>query len=170
MLFVSLILVIVAAVTLILGVFQPGLELIYVSIGTCVAAMAVLGAGVLLRRRQTTSARPPASYGAGAPAPAAGRAAPGRAAPGRAAAGGGDAAVSAARGCAEPASAEPSSASVATPRGSLSEIKDLSPAKRDVLLARFGSEDGVAAASEAELHAVPGIGARLAAAIKHHLA
>jgi hypothetical protein len=60
--FLSLVLVIVAAVTLVLGVFQDGLVLIYVSIATCVAAMAVLGAGVLLRRREET-ATGPASYG-----------------------------------------------------------------------------------------------------------
>ncbi|WP_083441764.1 histone H1-like repetitive region-containing protein [Nitriliruptor alkaliphilus] len=62
MIFLSLVLVIVAAVTLVLGVFQDGLVLIYVSIATCVAAMAVLGAGVLLRRREEASAGP-AGYG-----------------------------------------------------------------------------------------------------------
>ncbi len=64
MIFLSLVLVIVAAVTLVLGVFQDGLVLIYVSIATCVAAMAVLGAGVLLRRREEASALPTGYAGA----------------------------------------------------------------------------------------------------------
>jgi hypothetical protein len=63
----SLVLVIVAAVTLVLGVFQDGLTLIYVSIGTCLAAMVLLGIGVLMRRREDTQAAPsPAGYGPGA--------------------------------------------------------------------------------------------------------
>jgi hypothetical protein len=62
----SLVLVIVAAVTLVLGVFQDGLTLIYVSIGTCLAAMVLLGVGVLMRRREDAQ---PASSGYG---PAAG--------------------------------------------------------------------------------------------------
>lgn len=61
MIFVSLILVIVAAVTLVLGIFADGLGLVYVSIGACLGAMAVLGVGGLLRRR-SSSAPPPAGY------------------------------------------------------------------------------------------------------------
>jgi DNA uptake protein ComE-like DNA-binding protein len=50
----SLILVIAAAVLLVVGVFQDGLLLIYLSIASCLAAMALLGVGVLLRRQQGT--------------------------------------------------------------------------------------------------------------------
>jgi hypothetical protein len=56
--FVSLILVIVAAVTLVLGIFADGLGLVYVSIGTCLGAMAVLGVGGLLHRRASAAAQP----------------------------------------------------------------------------------------------------------------
>jgi hypothetical protein len=48
----SLILVIAAAVLLVVGVFQDGLLLIYLSIASCLMAMALLGIGVLLRRKQ----------------------------------------------------------------------------------------------------------------------
>jgi hypothetical protein len=69
----SLILVIAAAVLLVVGVFQDGLLLVYLSIGSCLAAMALLGAGVLVRRRDGASAAPaygmPATATAG-PAPA----------------------------------------------------------------------------------------------------
>jgi DNA uptake protein ComE-like DNA-binding protein len=52
----SLVLVIAAAVLLVLGIFfQDGLLLIYLSIGSCLLAMALLGAGVLLRRRETAT-------------------------------------------------------------------------------------------------------------------
>jgi DNA uptake protein ComE-like DNA-binding protein len=47
----SLVLVIAAAVLLVLGVFQDGLLLIYLSIASCLLAMGLLGVGVLLRRR-----------------------------------------------------------------------------------------------------------------------
>lgn len=52
MIVLSLLLVIVAAVLLVLGIFNSsGLGLIYGSIGACVAAMVLLGIGVLQRRR-----------------------------------------------------------------------------------------------------------------------
>ncbi|MDX1657247.1 MAG: helix-hairpin-helix domain-containing protein [Nitriliruptorales bacterium] len=51
MIVLSLILVIAAAVLLIAGFFQTGLELIYASIAACVLAMIFLGIGVLQRRR-----------------------------------------------------------------------------------------------------------------------
>lgn len=56
MIVLSLILVIAAAVLLVLGVFQDGLLLIYLSIASCLLAMALLGIGVLLRRRDPTAA------------------------------------------------------------------------------------------------------------------
>lgn len=66
MIVLSLILVIVAAVTLIAGIFQSdSLLLIYVSIGACVGAMVLLGIGVLARRRTTTPATE-GGYGPGA--------------------------------------------------------------------------------------------------------
>jgi hypothetical protein len=52
----SLVLVIVAAVLLVLGVFQDGLLLIYLSISSCLLAMGLLGIGVLLRRREVKPA------------------------------------------------------------------------------------------------------------------
>jgi hypothetical protein len=61
----SLVLVIVAAVTLVLGVFQDGLTLIYFSIGACLAAMVLLGIGVLLRRRADAGGEAPATAGYG---------------------------------------------------------------------------------------------------------
>jgi DNA uptake protein ComE-like DNA-binding protein len=64
----SLVLVIAAAVLLVLGIFfQDGLLLIYLSIGSCLLAMALLGAGVLLRRREVTAA----AVGGGTAAPSA---------------------------------------------------------------------------------------------------
>jgi predicted flap endonuclease-1-like 5' DNA nuclease len=62
--FLSLVLVIVAAVALVLGLFQDGLVLIYVSMVTTLAAMLVLAVASLLRRRQEAAAAP-ASYGGG---------------------------------------------------------------------------------------------------------
>ncbi len=52
MIVLSFVLVIVAAVTLVIGLFQTdsGLEWIWASIGSCVAAMVFLGIGVLQRR------------------------------------------------------------------------------------------------------------------------
>ncbi len=52
MIVVSFVLVIVAAVTLVIGLFQTdtGLEWIWASIGSCIAAMVFLGIGVLQRR------------------------------------------------------------------------------------------------------------------------
>jgi DNA uptake protein ComE-like DNA-binding protein len=52
----SLVLVIAAAVLLVLGVFQDGLLLIYLSIFACLLAMGLLGIGVLLRRREVSPA------------------------------------------------------------------------------------------------------------------
>ncbi|MEX1162866.1 MAG: helix-hairpin-helix domain-containing protein, partial [Nitriliruptor sp.] len=51
----------------------------------------------------------------------------------------------------------------------LSEIRGLGPGKRDALLARFGSVDGIAAASVDDISAIPGIGTGLAATIKQQL-
>jgi hypothetical protein len=58
----SLVLVIVAAVTLALGWFQDGLALVYVSIATCLVALALIGVDRLLRRRAPATA--PAGYAA----------------------------------------------------------------------------------------------------------
>lgn len=76
MIVLSLILVIVAAVALIAGIFQGGLELIYTSIGACVLAMILLGIGVLVRRRSTPRPSAPA-YGPGASGSPAAPAGPG---------------------------------------------------------------------------------------------
>lgn len=66
MILLSLVLVIAAAVLLVVGWFQDGLALIYLSIGACLLSMLLLGASVLLRRR----AGAPAVTSAGAAAPA----------------------------------------------------------------------------------------------------
>jgi predicted flap endonuclease-1-like 5' DNA nuclease len=71
----SLVLVIVAAVLLVLGVFQDGLLLIYLSIFSCLLAMGLLGIGVLLRRREVGSGAGAAASTAGAAASTAGSAA-----------------------------------------------------------------------------------------------
>jgi excinuclease ABC subunit C len=47
----------------------------------------------------------------------------------------------------------------------LDSIPGLGPARRKALLRHFGSVAGVAAASEAEIAAVPGVGERLAATV-----
>jgi O-antigen/teichoic acid export membrane protein len=61
----SLVLVVVAAVTLIAGFFQEdSLALIYVSIGSCVAAMGALGVGVLQRRGRGGTTGPAPDPGA----------------------------------------------------------------------------------------------------------
>ena len=52
----------------------------------------------------------------------------------------------------------------------MDSIPGLGPARRKALLKRFGSVAGVAAASEAEIAAVPGIGERLAATVVAALA
>jgi predicted flap endonuclease-1-like 5' DNA nuclease len=152
----SLVLVIIAAVLLVLGVFQDGLLLIYLSIGACLLAMALLGVGVILRRRRlgtsahmsarssTASTRGPVPAEPSAPA--------------------------------EPAPAEPRAAAPPVPqapagrRGTgLSSVKGLGPAEREALLDRFGSEQGLRDASIDELTEVRGIGPGLARAIKDAL-
>jgi excinuclease ABC subunit C len=55
-------------------------------------------------------------------------------------------------------------------RSQLDAIPGLGPVKKKRLLVRFGSVAGVRAANVEELAAVPGIGERLAAAIREHLA
>lgn len=66
MILLSLVLVVVAAVTLIAGFFQQdSLSLIYISIGSCVAAMVALGIGVLQRRGRGSA--PGDAPGPGAP-------------------------------------------------------------------------------------------------------
>ncbi|MFM8997354.1 MAG: helix-hairpin-helix domain-containing protein, partial [Candidatus Limnocylindrus sp.] len=52
----------------------------------------------------------------------------------------------------------------------LDSIRGLGPTRRKALLRRFGSVAGVAAASEAEIAAVPGVGERLAATVVAALA
>jgi hypothetical protein len=52
---ISFLLVIIAAVTLIIGLFQDGIEWIWASIASCVLAMVFLGMGVLQRRATPTA-------------------------------------------------------------------------------------------------------------------
>ncbi|MFN2557737.1 MAG: helix-hairpin-helix domain-containing protein [Nitriliruptorales bacterium] len=65
MIVLSFVLVIVAAVTLVIGLFQTdtGLEWIWASIGSCVAAMVFLGIGVLQRRGARPRVASDESYG-----------------------------------------------------------------------------------------------------------
>lgn len=63
MIVLSFLLVIVAAVTLIIGLFQDTLAWIWTSIASCVVAMIFLGIGVLQRRGRTTPAAADAGYG-----------------------------------------------------------------------------------------------------------
>jgi DNA uptake protein ComE-like DNA-binding protein len=266
----SLVLVIAAAVLLVLGIFfQDGLLLIYLSIGSCLLAMALLGAGVLLRRRETAGgvtdggaatasaaagtasagstavhgrnveglpahddgpdrddtvevrpvqktvvheppagssdhrasatdpvpAEPAAPSAAGAVRQPAKRAVVKKAVvrkqtaavvrPSASASGDTVSDTAVARGPAKKATAKKATASAApvkratttkaaaaqstsTGRG-LDAVKGLGPAKRQALLERFGSEDGVRAASIDELTQVRGIGAGLARSIKEAL-
>jgi DNA uptake protein ComE-like DNA-binding protein len=265
----SLVLVIAAAVLLVLGIFfQDGLLLIYLSIGSCLLAMALLGAGVLLRRRETAtggaatasaggtavrgrsigepralpedgadrddtvqvrpvpkavlrepagseagsshetgssdvrgSATDPAPGGAAAPTAGDALRRPAKRAvvkkavvrkqtaavvrPSASASGDTVSDTAVARGPAKKATAKKATASAApvkratttkaaaapstsTGRG-LDAVKGLGPAKRQALLERFGSEDGVRAASIDELTQVRGIGAGLARSIKEAL-
>ena len=69
MIVLSLILVIIAAVTLLAGFFSEGLTLIWVSIGACVLSIATLALGVMQRRRTTPEPVPPSAYGPGAAGP-----------------------------------------------------------------------------------------------------
>lgn len=69
MIVLSLILVIIAAVTLLAGFFSEGLTLIWVSIGACVLSIATLALGVMQRRRTTPEPTPPSAYGPGAAGP-----------------------------------------------------------------------------------------------------
>ncbi|MBW3662199.1 MAG: hypothetical protein KY469_03785 [Actinobacteria bacterium] len=62
----SFILVLVAAVTLIVGFFQDTLAWIYVSIGACVAAMVFLAIGWMQRRSATAPSAAETGYGPGA--------------------------------------------------------------------------------------------------------
>lgn len=68
MVIISFLLVIIAAVTLIIGLFQDGIEWIWASIASCVLAMVFLGMGVL-QRRSTPTASPNASEDDGRPPP-----------------------------------------------------------------------------------------------------
>jgi predicted flap endonuclease-1-like 5' DNA nuclease len=216
----SLVLVIAAAVLLVLGVFQDGLLLIYLSIAACLLAMALLGAGVLLRRREM---RAPAGAGDTGPAattsPPATSTRPGTASRPGAASRPGTAAQppppaselvdpepsgteTGVTGSAMPSTPEPPPAEeavdeavvekatakeaevreqVSTPvsaptrshagrRGTgLSSVKGLGPARREALLERFGSEQGMRDASIDELTEVRGVGPTLARAIKDAL-
>ncbi|MGH3443002.1 MAG: hypothetical protein ACRDUY_13360, partial [Nitriliruptorales bacterium] len=68
MVVLSFLLVIVAAVTLLIGLFQDTLAWIWTSIASCVVAMIFLGIGVLQRRGRQPEALGEATYGPGAAA------------------------------------------------------------------------------------------------------
>jgi len=184
--------VIAAIVLLVVGWFQDGLSLIYLSIGACLLAMLLLGASVMLRRR---SAPPPASRPT-APASAMPPAGETATSPSRRTAvvrrsalddAGTDAdagdsgesvavadpvddeadeAKGGATTVAEPAEPE----DVEDPVDPLADIRGLGPNRREALLDRFGSVEAIRDAEVSELTAVPGVSPGLARAIKDHLA
>jgi hypothetical protein len=166
----SLVLVIVAAVTLGLGWFQDGLALVYVSIATCLVALALIGVDHLLRRREVCGPAP-AGYAAaptGSATPASRADADAR--PGR------SGTAVAARSHRSVGSEERPARPPSTRRGvvrreaELQQVRGLGPAKQAALLERFGSVEAIAAASPAELSRTPGIGTGLARAIEDQLA
>ncbi|MDX1509937.1 MAG: helix-hairpin-helix domain-containing protein [Nitriliruptorales bacterium] len=69
MIVLSLILVIVAAVTLLAGFFSDGLTLIWISIASCVLSIVTLALGVMQRRREAPELAPPGAYVPGTPGP-----------------------------------------------------------------------------------------------------
>lgn len=188
MILLSLVLVIAAAVLLVVGWFQDGLALIYLSIGACLLAMLLLGVSVMLRRR---NAPPPASRPT-SPASAAAAPdgtstttvsrrtavvrrpatdAPGTDAPGTDAdrSGSGESVAVADPGddATTTVAATPPSQEPADP---LADIRGLGPNRRDALLERFGSVEAIRDADVSELTEVPGVSPGLARAVKDHLA
>lgn len=189
----SLVLVIAAIVLLVVGWFQDGLSLIYLSIGACLLAMLLLGASVMLRRRNAPppASRPTAPASAMPPAGETASTSPSRrtAVVRRSAlddAGTGadadadDSGESVA--VADPADdevddeSEGAAATVAEPDEAedpvdpLADIRGLGPNRRAALLDRFGSVEAIRDAEVSELTAVPGVSPGLARAIKNHLA
>ena len=187
----SLVLVVVAAVLLVVGWLQDGLAFVYLSIGACLLAMLLLGASVLVRRRGSGAtpvgaAAPVTTPGrASTPVPAASTDADtvdasetaDRGHPGRT----GRAAVVRAQPrdepTTQPAPATPldttpsatTAAAAAADDDPLDGVRGLGPSRRQALLEQFGSIDGIRAASEADLAAVPGLTPELAKAVKQHL-
>lgn len=167
MILLSLVLVIAAAVLLVVGWFQDGLSLIYLSIGACLLAMLLLGASVMLRRRN-------------APAPASRPTGPASAAvPASDTAADGTTTTTASRRTAvvrRPAEdtaadrAPTGAAAPEEPADPLADIRGLGPNRREALLDRFGSVEAIRDAEVAELTEVPGVSPGLARAIKNHLA
>lgn len=175
MILLSLVLVITAAVLLVVGWFQDGLQLIYLSIAACLVSMLLLGASVLMRRG---SERPPTSpiAGAGTAPASAANATTRRTAVVRRSAAGTATAVESEPGTAEAdAPAEATSdpdepAAPEPPADPLAEIRGLGPSRREALLARFGSIEAIRDAELTELTEVPGVSPGLARAVKDHLA
>lgn len=196
MIVLSLVLVIVAAVTLIAGFFQQdSLTLIWVSIGSCVIAMLFLGVGVLQRKRTTPATS--GGYGPGAPVrpPAPSRPAPAAPAEATAAdepaadedattvivrtASAGPQRVVAKKAVVRRPAGDAAAAKKASPSGRttgaaardvLAEIRGVGPAKQDALLQAFGSIEDLRAATPEEIATVRGVGPALARSIKDHLA
>ncbi|HSK22367.1 MAG TPA: helix-hairpin-helix domain-containing protein [Egicoccus sp.] len=183
MILLSLVLVIAAAVLLVVGWFQDGLSLIYLSIGACLLAMLLLGVSVMLRRRNAPAPASRPTSPASAAAPADGTSTPTvsrRTAvvrrpatddPGTDAgiAGSGESVAVADPGGDETATV------AATPRPQepddpLADIRGLGPNRRDALLERFGSVEAIRDADVSELTEVPGVSPGLAKAVKDHLA
>jgi hypothetical protein len=183
--------VIAAIVLLVVGWFQDGLSLIYLSIGACLLAMLLLGASVILRRRNAPppASRPTAPASAMPPAGEAASTSPSRrtavvrrSALDDAGTGAADDDSGESVAVADPADeevdgeAEGAAATVAEreeaedPVDPLADIRGLGPNRREALLDRFGSVEAIRDAEVSELTAVPGVSPGLARAIKNHLA
>ncbi|MFA9428921.1 helix-hairpin-helix domain-containing protein [Egicoccus sp. AB-alg2] len=224
MILLSLVLVIAAAVLLVVGWFQDGLQLVYLSIGACLLSMLLLGASVLVRRGgevtvprrpSPAAARTPVGTGAEATAaadagarPVAGDPGAGRSTTDRTDQDAADTEVAAttAEDPARPVTADTTTPSAevedepapaASPRtrraavvrpgrpgpdphdpsaeeagadaDPLAGVRGLGPSRREALLERFGSVDGIRGASEADLAEVPGLTPQLARAVKAQL-
>ncbi|MEX2504581.1 MAG: helix-hairpin-helix domain-containing protein [Egicoccus sp.] len=179
MILLSLVLVIAAAVLLVVGWFQDGLSLIYLAIGSCLLAMLLLGASVMLRRRNAPApARRPTGPASAAAVPAsadddsATTTASRRTAVVRRPVE--DTAVDHADAVADAgpdAADDPSTETTAPeePVDPLADIRGLGPNRREALLDRFGSVEAIRDAEVAELTEVPGVSPGLARAIKNHL-
>lgn len=169
MILLSLVLVITAAILLVVGWFQDGLQLIYLSIAACLLSMLLLGASVLMRRGSERAPTSPIAGAGTAPASAA-NATTRRTAVVRRSAAGTATAVESEPGTAE-ATADPDEpAAPEPPADPLAEIRGLGPSRREALLARFGSIEAIRDAELTELTEVPGVSPGLAKAVKDHLA
>ncbi|MFA9445432.1 helix-hairpin-helix domain-containing protein [Egicoccus sp. AB-alg6-2] len=163
MILLSLVLVVAAAVLLVLGWFQDGLTLIYLSIAACLLSMLLLGASVLLRRRGDATGTPAPLVGGTAPASAA--------TTGPVTDNDADApeAVRPDRRAAVVRRSAPATSPVADTPDPLAGVRGLGPSRRAALLERFGTVEAIRAASVEELSEVAGMTPALAQSVQEQL-